>query len=392
MDPLRVFVLLSLCIVSLCAEKIDGQYIVVFHPDITQEMKTLHFETHDITPLHTFSVGDDFHGYTAKFTPEQLERIKNADGISYVQDDQVMSISQACTTQRRVPSWGLNRICTKKVYLDGNYNYGLAPGPVEVFVIDSGIYTAHTDFGGRARWGGNFIDTNNQDCNGHGTHVSGTIGGTTFGVAKNVSLIAVKTMNCAGQGTDSTIIKGISFAVNPANRRGKSAVINMSIGGLFSKALNDAVAAGVRAGLVFVVAAGNDNKDSCSYSPASERSCISVGSTTVEQEKSRQYDERSEFSNYGTCVDVMAPGSTITSTWIGDRNATFTLSGTSMASPHVAGAAALYLAARPNATPAEVKNYILSQAGAGSVDMACNYALSPTACTKTPNKILYSAC
>jgi subtilisin family serine protease len=313
-----------------------------------------------------------------------------AEEVSYVQEDQVMRILQSCATQKRVPSWGLNRICTKKVFLDGNYNYGIVP-PVEVFVIDSGIYFAHTDFGGRARWGGNFIDNNNQDCNGHGTHVAGTIGGTKYGVAKNVSLIAVKVMNCDGRGTDSTILKGINFAVNPANRKGRSAVINMSIGGAYSRAENDAVAAGVRAGLVFVIASGNDNKDACQYSPTSEPTCISVGATTIDQEGSRQYDERSEFSNYGSCVHILAPGSTITSTWIGDPNAIMTLSGTSMASPHVAGAAALYLAARPSATPAEVKNYLLSQAGT-SVDMACNYASNPTSCSKTPNKFLYSAC
>jgi len=248
--------------------------------------------------------------------------------------------------------------------------------------------TTHTEFAGRAVWGANYAgDGKNSDCNGHGTHVAGTVGGTLYGIAKQVSIIAVKVLGCTGSGTNAGVISGIQYAAN--NRKGKPSVANMSLGGGFSQALNDAIKAAVKAGVVFAVAAGNNNLDACNYSPASEPSAITTGSTDVEDKgTSSQIDVRSSFSNFGKCVKVLAPGSLIKSAWYTSNTATNTISGTSMASPHVAGVAALILGDSPLATPDQVEATLLGQSTSDEIDLAC----STTACRNTPNKLLYSAC
>jgi len=323
-------------------------------------------------------------------TYAQLTRIKAAGEVAYIERDQMMYATQSCKTQSNA-IWGLNRISEDAPDLTGNYHYAGAAGEgAEVFVIDTGILISHNEFaGGRAKWGANYADTTNNDCNGHGTHVAGTVAGTAYGVAKKSTVIAVKVLSCNGSGTNAGVIKGVQYAANQANRKGTAAIANMSLGGGYSKALNDAVAAAVRAGITFVVAAGNENDNACSYSPASEVTAITVGATVIEDEVTRQKDQRTVFSNFGTCVKVMAPGQLIKAAWYTSTTATNTISGTSMASPHVAGVAALYLGAHPGASPKTIEAHILDSSVKGVIDLFCSNNAN---CQKTPNKLLHSTC
>jgi aqualysin 1 len=249
-------------------------------------------------------------------------------------------------------TWGLDRIDQQALPLSGTYSYTRTGSGVTAYIIDSGIRYSHVEFGGRASNGRDFVaeqDPANAgdgsgDCNGHGTHVAGTVGGTRYGVAKNVRLVSVRVFGCSGGAPYSRIIAAVEWVTRNAT---KPAVVNMSLGGPASTALDDAVRASVRSGISYAVAAGNDGRDACQFSPARVGEAMTIGSTT-------RTDERSSFSNVGSCVDWFAPGSSITSAWWQSDTQGATISGTSMASPHVAGAAALYLDKHPTATPAEV--------------------------------------
>lgn len=231
-------------------------------------------------------------------------------------------------------TWGLDRVDQRSLPLDNTYHYDTYGTSVTAYIIDTGIRTTHQEFGARATWGVNTTgDNNDSDCQGHGTHVAGTVGGDTYGIAKNVALVAVKVLDCSGSGSTSGVISGIDWVVSNAQQ---PAVINMSLGGSYSAALNLAVETASDAGIPVVVAAGNENSDACFSSPASEPAAITVGAST-------NTDQRSSFSNYGSCVDLFAPGSAITSATNASDTATGTWDGTSMASPHVAGVVALYL-------------------------------------------------
>jgi subtilisin family serine protease len=244
-------------------------------------------------------------------------------------------------------------------------------GPVRAYIIDTGIRTTHNEFGGRATFGANYANGQDEDCNGHGTHVAGTVGGSRYGVAKGVTLIAVKVLNCAGSGTTTGVINGINYV---AGVQIYPAVANMSLGGGASQSLDDAVNKAVFLGVTFAVAAGNSGANACNYSPARAANAITVGATT-------STDARASYSNYGGCVDIFAPGSSITSAWKNSNTATKTISGTSMASPHVAGVAVLYLEANPGATAGAVSTALIN----GATDKKVTNAGSGS-----PTKLLYS--
>ncbi|PSL52557.1 subtilisin family serine protease [Saccharothrix carnea] len=307
-------------------------------------------------------------GFHATMSAAQARRLAADPRVAFVQADLPISIN---AVQPNPPSWGLDRIDQRDLPLDSAYNYSTTAGNVRAYIIDTGIRTSHSDFGGRATWGTNTVDTNNTDCNGHGTHVAGTVGGTAHGVAKGVQLIAVKVLNCAGSGTTAGVVNGVNWVTQNAV---KPAVANMSLGGGVDTALDTAVRNSIAAGITYAVASGNSNANACNYSPARVAEALSVNA-------SANTDARASFSNWGTCTDLFAPGQNITSAWMTNDTSTNTISGTSMASPHVAGAAALYLADNPTATPPTVNAAIVAAATADKVT-------SPG--TGSPNKLLFT--
>ncbi|WP_307835593.1 S8 family peptidase [Paractinoplanes ferrugineus] len=269
-------------------------------------------------------------------------------------------------------TWGLDRIDQRALPLSKSFAAPSA-ATVTAYVLDGGVRISHQEFGGRASNGWDFVDNDPvaQDCTGHGTHVAGTIGGATYGVAKDVKIVAVRVLGCNGSGSYSNIIAGVNWVTKNAK---KPAVVNMSLGGTPSKALDDAVTRSINSGVVYVVSAGNDHKDSCKQSPARASAAITVGATDAN-------DTRASFSNYGSCLDIFAPGARIVSASNSSDRATKTMSGTSMASPHVAGAAALALGTHPDQSPAQVRESLVGNAGSGLVR-------NPG--TGSPNKLLYT--
>jgi aqualysin 1 len=281
---------------------------------------------------------------------EQAQRLSADPRVSFVEED---SLVEATITQNNAP-WGLDRIGQRDLPLNGIYSYTTTGAGVNVYIIDTGIRRTHTQFGGRAFVGFDSVGDgqNTNDCNGHGTHVSGTVGGSTYGVAKGVRLFAVRVLNCSGSGSNSGVIAGVDWVT--ANHV-SPAVANMSLGGGISTALDTAVNNSINSGVTYAVAAGNNNTNASNSSPARVAAAITVGSST-------QTDARSSFSNFGSVVDIFAPGSSIISAYRTSDTATATLSGTSMATPHVAGVAARFLQSNPSASPATVRNEIVAQA------------------------------
>lgn len=324
---------------------------------VTSAMKTLAVDYDLSVASKTFSHA--IQGGVFELRRDEAEALQSDSRVAYIERDGRVSIS---SMMQATPPWGLDRLDQPTRVLDNSFTSPSSGASVTVYVIDTGVLVTHADFQGRATSGFDFVDqdSNATDCNGHGTHVAGTIAGATFGVAKNAKIIAVRVLDCEGSGTFSGLIQGIEWVT--ANRTGPS-VANMSLGGGVSQAIDDAVNASIQSGVTYVVAAGNNNQNACNSSPARVPLAITVGATT-------KTDARSSFSNFGSCLDIFAPGSDITSSWFTSRTSTKTISGTSMAAPHVAGIAALYLAQNPTAWPSEVVSKITTNALAGRVQSA----------------------
>ncbi|WP_433051087.1 S8 family serine peptidase [Dactylosporangium sp. CS-033363] len=312
-------------------------------------------------------------GFSAQLTERAAKRLAADPLVDYVQQDKTVKVAD---TEGNAP-WGLDRIDQVSRPLSGTYTYPAAASNVTAYVLDTGIRMSHADFQGRARSGYDFVDndTDASDCQGHGTHVAGTVGGATYGVAKGVRLVGVRVLGCDGSGSYSGIIAGIDWITANAQ---KPAVVNMSLGGDADGSVDQAVRNSIAAGITYAVAAGNAGTDACTMSPARTAEAITVGATD-------QNDARASFSNYGSCLDIFAPGVAITSDSKDSDTGTTVMSGTSMATPHVAGAAALYLSANPTATPSQVRdalvagsvNNIVTNPGAGSPNRLLNLVGTP---------------
>jgi serine protease len=354
---------------SAGAAAIPGRYIVVLESGVASAASTGRemVEAHGGS-LH-YSYEAALKGFAANLSPAAVDQLRRNPRVKYVAEDGWATTGE---TQQNNATWGLDRIDQRALPLNTTFVYDPTGAGVNVYVIDTGIRTSHSEFGGRASVGADFINDgrNGQDCNGHGTHVAGTIAGTTYGVAKSANVIAVRVFGCSGGAAYSTIIAAVDWVTANAQ---KPAVANMSLGGGVSAPMNDAVAASIASGVVYAVAAGNESTDACTRSPASTPTALTVASST-------STDIRSSFSNWGNCVDLFAPGSSITSAWWSSDTQTNTISGTSMATPHVAGVAALYLQNNPTATPAAVAQAILSSGTVGTIGDAAG----------SPNNLLYS--
>ncbi|MFF3749456.1 S8 family peptidase [Streptomyces sp. NPDC002018] len=308
-------------------------------------------------------------GYAASLSPEQARRLAADPSVDKVFQNRTV---RAFATQTNPPSWGLDRIDQAALPLNRQYTYPDTAGQgATVYVIDTGVRITHQDFGGRASYGYDAVDgdTTAQDGNGHGTHVAATAAGTSYGVAKKAKIVAVRVLNNAGSGTTAQVVAGIDWVTR--NHSGPS-VANVSLGGGADPALDTAVQNSINSGVTYAIAAGNSGANAQNYSPARVAAAITVGATT-------STDARASYSNYGTRVDLFAPGSSITSAWNTSDTATSTINGTSMATPHVAGAVAVYLTGHPTATPAQVSTALVN--GATS-----NVVTNPG--TGSPNKLL----
>ena len=387
-------------------DALPGQYIVKLDPEVGQILNVPDLAAAVETLLVGIGGGEASHiydhamtGAAVRISATQAAILRSMPAVEAVEPDRVVTTS--ATTQAS-PTWGLDRVDQRMLPNDDAYRYAAPAGEgVSVYVIDTGLHATHDEFEGRVGQGRNFAanDTgllglgglplvgpilnsgggadpaDTTDCNGHGTHVASTAAGTTYGVAKEAQVVPVRVLDCSGGGSTSDVIAGVDWVT--ANHE-KPAVANMSLGGGDSDALDEAVQNATEAGVTFVVAAGNSDADACGGSPNRVAEAVTVGSTTKK-------DERSSFSNFGTCVDLFAPGSNITGAWYESDTQTNTISGTSMASPHVAGSAALLLDNRPGLTPAEVAQLleeratsnVLSNLGSGSPNLLL-YTLETT--------------
>ncbi|WP_245886445.1 S8 family serine peptidase [Umezawaea tangerina] len=347
-------------------DAVPDSYIVVYKQDaVTTQTDSLAAKA-NAKVEHRYTAA--LKGFAGTMTEVGAKKLAAEPSVDYVAQNHVVTKQG---DQPNPPSWGLDRIDQRRLPLDSNYHYESTAANVNAYVIDTGIRTTHVDFGGRATFDFNAVDTDNSDCNGHGTHVAGTIGGTQYGVAKSVRLHAVKVLDCGGNGTIAGVAAGVDWVT--ANKV-KPAVANMSLGGGANAVLDTAVRNSIASGVTYAIASGNFTDNACNYSPARVAEAITVNASTI-------VDTKADFSNFGSCTDLFAPGQDITSAWGTGDTATNTISGTSMATPHVAGAAALYLADNPNATPKQVRDRLVGVA-------AYNRIADPGA--NTENLLLFS--
>ncbi|GHG37979.1 hypothetical protein GCM10018777_63810 [Streptomyces albogriseolus] len=353
------------------ANAVAGSYIVTLKADAarstTAKGRAL-AEKYGAAVERTYSKA--LNGYEIEASEAEAKRLAADPAVASVVQNRTFTIS---ATQSNPPSWGLDRIDQRNRPVNRAYTYPDSAGQgVTAYIIDTGVRISHSDFGGRAFNGYDAVDGDNvaQDGHGHGTHVAGTVAGTAYGVAKKARIVGVRVLNNSGSGTTAQVVAGIDWVARNAV---KPAVANMSLGGGADSTLDAAVRNAIASGVTFVVAAGNESTNASTKSPARVTEAITVGATT-------STDARASYSNYGSVLDLFAPGSSITSAWRTSDTATNTISGTSMASPHVAGAAALYLAGNPSATPAQVSSALTSSATTGVVT-------SPG--SGSPNRLLY---
>ena len=367
----------ALAPLSIPGEPIPGSYIVTLHDHITDidtaASSIARRYGGEVDHVYDHVLG----GFALSIDEGAVRALRRDARVAYVEQDTVMHL---VATQNN-PAWGLDRIDERDLPLDGVYEYTPTGAGVTAYIIDTGVRITHDEFGNRARHGRDEVDNDNDssDCHGHGTHVAGTVGGTTYGVAKGVDIVGVRVLDCAGSGSNSDVIAGVNW-VTADHDPGEPAVANMSLGGGSSSSLDNAVRNSIADGVTYALAAGNGNilgmaVDACGTSPARTAEAITVSATDSS-------DRKASWANYGTCVDIFAPGVSVRSASSSSNSATTTMSGTSMAAPHVAGAAALVLEVNPSATPAQVGDNLTGNASTNKVS-------SPG--SGTPNRLLYMA-
>jgi len=351
--------LVAIASFALAETTVDGSYIVVFKQDspaanVARHMATL--KGNNVTVVHEYNIGGTFRGYNLHCDKDVIANIKQDPAVKYVEAEHTVDLPIPNTLEYAVSSVG-----------------------VDVYILDTGVYTAHSDYNGRARFGASFIPNEpDGDENGHGTHCGSTAAGTQYGICKSCGVISVKVLGRGGSAVGS-VIGGINWTVNNARQTGRRGVINMSLRSRFGweQAMDDAVDAAVTAGVVCVSASGNSNDNTCNHSPSAAPFSFTVGATT-------RTDAKAGYSSWGTCQDVWAPGSDILGAWIGNPTATRTISGTSMAAPHAAGVAAVQLQLDPTATAFQIMERMVAMSTPGKVQ---NGGINGT-----PNRMLHYKC
>jgi subtilisin family serine protease len=343
------------------ADNPAGQYIVTFAPsaDVPAAL-----QRHGVAASHRFDTV--LNGFAATLTVRQLAALRSDPQVAGVEADGVMRVY---ATQVNPPSWGLDRIDQRNLPLNNSYTFNTTAANVHAYIIDTGVDANHNQFGNRAQQVFNSAGGPNRDCHGHGTHVAGTVGATDYGVAKQVRLYGVKVLSCSGSGSVASVVAGMDWV---AANHNKPAVANMSLGGGFSAAINTALNNLANSGVFVAVASGNSNADACNFSPASAANATTVNASDIN-------DNRASFSNFGPCTHLYGPGVAITSTV--PRNGTAVFSGTSMATPHVAGVAAMYKATFGDHSFSTVRSFLINNATSGVISG------NPA---NTPNRLLFT--